>query len=271
MPKKEFQDYLSLRDSLSEANKSLILRQPQLEAVRSRVESARAAVKQAELDLQRTTVRAPFDAQILSRNVNVGSLVAPGDNLGRLVGMDTYWVEATVPQSKLRWLSFPEDDRSGSDVRIRNRTAWPDSSFRSGELFRLVGALENQSRMARVLISVPDPLAQRSDYSDEPAMMIGSFVEATIKGKELDNVIRLNRDYVRSDETVWTMEDRQLQINDVNILFSDRQYAYISEGLGAEDQVVVTNLATVVEGAPLRLESEVQDNVASADTAMQSN
>lgn len=266
---KEFQDYQSIRDTLSEENKALILRQPQLEAVRARVESARSAVEQAELDLERTTVLAPFDAHILNRNVNLGSQVGPGDSLGRLVGLDTYWIEATVSQSKLRWMTFPQDGQSGSEVRIRNRTAWSEDSFRTGRLFRLVGALENQTRMARVLISVPDPLAYSSKNHDKPALMIGSFVEAAIKGSELENVIRLNRDYIRSNETVWVMENQKLQIYNVNILFSDEQYAYINEGLDVDDRVVTTNLATVVEGAPLRLEGAKDTPV--AESAGQTN
>lgn len=251
---KEYQDYQTISDSLSESNKALILRQPQLEAIRSRVEAARAAVEQAELDLQRTTVQAPFDAHILSRNVNIGSLVGTGDSLGRLVGLDTYWVEASVPQSKLRWLTFPDDGETGSEVRIRNRTAWDENEYRTGQLFRLVGALEDQTRMARVLIKVPDPMAYDEQNSGKPPLMVGSFVETTIGGSELENVTRISRDYVRSDQTVWVMQDQKLQIRDVDIIVSDEEYAYIREGLDENDRVVTTNLATVVEGAPLRLE-----------------
>ena len=103
-------DYQLLNETLSEEQEALILRKPQLNAARSAVEDARAAVNQAELDLQRTAIKAPFDAHILSRNVNVGSQVSPGENMGRLVGMDTYWVEATVPLAKLRRLKFPKDE-----------------------------------------------------------------------------------------------------------------------------------------------------------------
>ncbi|NBC02689.1 MAG: efflux RND transporter periplasmic adaptor subunit, partial [Bacteroidetes bacterium] len=91
------QDYELLDDSLTNENRSLVLREPQLNAARSNVQSAEAAVEQAELNLERTTIRAPFDAYILSRNVNLGSQVSPGDELARLVGRDTYWIETTVP------------------------------------------------------------------------------------------------------------------------------------------------------------------------------
>lgn len=247
------QDYQLLGDTLSPENRSLVLREPQLNSARASVEAAQTAVEQARLNLRRTTITAPFDAQILSRNVNVGSQVASGDNLARLVGVDRYWVEATVPLSKLRHLSVPTDGARGSPVRIRNRTAWPSDAYRTGYLYKLIGALEEQTRMARVLIAVPDPQLHQAEAPDRPRLMIGAYVEARIEGEQLTNVIRLNRDYVREDDTVWVMENKKLRIRDVEVVFRDARYAYIDEGLSEDAQVVTTNLATVSEGAQLRL------------------
>ena len=250
------EEYRLYGDTLSEQNRSLVLREPQLESVKASVQSARAAVEQAELNLQRTTIRAPFDAQILDRNVNVGSQVAPGDDLGRLVGVDSYWVEASVPLSKVRWLNFSEDGgQRGSEVRVRNRTAWPEGEFRRGYLDQLVGALEGQTRMARVLVTVPDPRGYQSGSANRPSLMVGSFVEANMEGKELAEVVRLDRDYLREDETVWVMHDGKLQIREVDIVFQDARYAYISSGLQDGDQVITTNLSTVTEGAPVRTQA----------------
>lgn len=254
-------EYQLRGDTLSEENRAPAVREPQLDAAQSRVESARAAVRQATLNLQRTTITAPFDAQILSRNVNVGSQVAPGDALGRLVGLDEYWVEATVPVSKLRWLSIPENGGGGSTVRIRNRTAWEAEASREGQLFRMVGTLENETRMARVLITVTDPLSYRAANAEAPTLMIGAYVEAQMQAEPLHNVVRLNRDYVREEETVWVMEDGKLRIRDVSIVFRDAQYAYIESGLKDGARVVTTNLSTVSDGAPLRLEGSESESL----------
>lgn len=259
--RKEYQLY---GDTLSEKSKALVLRRPQLDAVKARLAAARAAVDQAELDLERTTITSPFDAHILSRNVNIGSQVAAGENLGRLVGVDTYWVEATVPLSKLRWLSF-SDEGKGSEVKIRNRTAWEEGVYREGSLYQLVGALEDQTRMARVLISVPDPHATQAGSRDLPRMMIGSFVEADIRGQKLSGVVRINRDYIRQDDTVWIMDEGKLRIKEVNIVLKDAQYAYINSGLNERDKIVTTNLTTVSEGAGLRVE-EKNENISKRDT-----
>lgn len=261
------QDYQLLGDTLSEERRQLVLRQPQLQSVQARVKAAETAVQQARLNLQRTAIRAPFDAQIMARNANLGSQVSPGQMLGRLVGSDEYWVMVTVPTSKLRWLQFPEGQaKQGSRVRLYDETAWPDSSYREGQLYQLMGSLEGQTRMARVLVAVPDPLSE-----EEPRLMLGAFVEASIEGEVLPDVVRLNRDYLREDETVWVMQSDTLDIREVDILMQDARYAYIESGLRAGDQVVTTNLSTVTEGAALRREGESATSPDSTDSVHSSN
>lgn len=246
------QDYELLGEEIAPQDQSLVLREPQLNTAQANVEAAEAAVRRGELDLERTNIKAPFDAHILSREVDVGSQVAPGDRLGRLVGVDRYWVTATVPLSQLRWIVPPESGNAGADVRIRDRSAWPEGEFRMGNVDGIVGALEEQTRLARVLVTVPDPLARETP--DKSALIIGAFVEAQIEAEEIADVIRLDRDYLRGNDTVWIMEHGELRIRDVEIVFRDVDYAYIESGLNEGDRVVTTNLATVVEGARLRVE-----------------
>lgn len=252
------QDYELLEETVAPGNEALVLRQPQLETARARVESAEAAVEQAELDLRRTAVRAPFDAHVLSRDVDLGSQVAPGDRLGRLVGTDSYWVEVAVPASKLRFLAIPDGAAdTGSPVRVRNRSAWPEGVVRAGRVDQLLGELAGRTRMARLLVTVPDPLARHGGSgdgaADGPPMILGSFVEARIEAEELPDVVRLDRDYLRKDDTVWVMEDGKLRIRRADVVFRDERYAYVAGGLEDGDRVVTTNLSTVVDGAALRL------------------
>jgi RND family efflux transporter MFP subunit len=250
-------DYQDLKGTISSEYKALVLREPQLKTARARVEAARAAVQRAQLDLDRTRIHAPFAAQVLTRDANVGSQVAPGDNLGQLVGTDFYWVEAAVPVSNVRWIELPDSPKStGSPASVRNRAAWPEGTFRTARVHSLIGALESQTRLARVLLTIADPLAHDEASAGLPPLMVGSYVEARIEGKPIENVIRLEREYLRQNDTVWVKANGVLQIRTVELAFLDKQYAYISEGLSAGDRVVTTNLASVIEGASLRLASE---------------
>ncbi len=252
-------DYKELEGTISSEYKPLVLREPQLNTARSRVEAAEAAVRRAQLDLERTRIRAPFAAHIINREANEGSQVSPGEALGRLVGIEHYWVEATVPVSNLRWIDFSEErDASGSGVHIRNRAAWPEGTFREGSVHRLIGELEDQTRLARVLLTVADPLSHQPESEGLPPLMIGSFVEARIAGLPIQDVIRINRDYVRKDDTIWIDENGTLRIRDLDIVFRDDAFAYVREGLSTMDQVITTNLATVFDGAALRRADSTQ-------------
>ena len=252
------QDFELLGEDIAIGDQALVLRKPQLEQARAQVAAARAAVRKAQLDLERTTVQAPFDAQILSRDVAPGSQISVGETLGHLVGIRQYWVEATVPLNKLAWLDFSKhSDEGGTPVTLHHDTAWREGQTRQGRLQQLIGALDDNARMARVLITVKDPLSLDQD-EDRPPLILGSFVRAGIEGRELRNVIRLERELVRRNSTVWVMRDRKLEIREVDIAFQDRQYAYLRAGLEEGDQVITNNLASVVEGARLRLEDDSQ-------------
>jgi RND family efflux transporter MFP subunit len=251
-------EYERFGEKLPPEKKARVLRKPQLQAAKERVNAARAAVDQAKLDLRRTTVEAPFDARVIRRDINVGSEVAQGDSLGRLIGIDEYWVGVEFPLSKLQWLRFPGKENEGARAKIRNQEAWPAKTHRTGRLFKRVGVLDEDTRMARVLVAVDDPLALDKD-SEKPPLTIGEFVEVEIRGKKLQNVMRLDRDYLRQDETVWVMEDEKLRVKEVDVVVRDEHHAYISEGLTDGAKVVATNISTVVEGAPLRLSSDEED------------
>lgn len=244
-------------DPLSDNETQLVLRKPQLNAVKANIEAARASRNQAQLNLERTTIRAPFDAHILSQNVTVGSQVSQGDDLGRIVGTDSYWVTATVPVSRLQWLKFPEsEDEKGSVVHIENSSAWPSGAQREGFLDRQIGALDNQTRLARVLVRVNDPLATSKELEGAPKLMIGTFVEVNIQADYIPNVVRLDRDLVRSNQTAWVMKDNLLEIRELDIILTDNEYAYVKSGLQDGEHVVTTNLSTVTNGVELRTRSE---------------
>lgn len=250
-------EYRYLDEELSDNNRALVLREPQYEAAKQRVEAARAAVAQAELDLRRTTVRAPFDAHVLRRDLNIGTQISTGDTIGRFVGVDEYWVSIELPLTKLAWITVGGDgEAEGARVTVRNRQAWPEDVVREGRLFRMVGALDENTRMGRVLATIPDPMARAEGAEGKPRLIVGEFLEVTIEGNELDDVVRLNRDYLREDDTVWVMDDGKLRVQEAEVAVRDADYAYVTSGLEDGARVVTTNISTVVDGAELRLRGD---------------
>lgn len=238
-----------LEETIEATNRALVLREPQFASIQAQVSAAQAAVERAKLDLERSRVVAPFDAQILSRSVNVGSQVSPGDELGQLVGIEAYWILAAIPVRSLRWVQFPDAESQGSAVTLRNRDAWGPAAERQAHVTRMIGTLDEQTRLARVLITVPDPLGQKLDV---PPLILDTLIEVQIEGRPIEDVIRLSREYVHDGDTVWVMKNEMLEIRETNIVFRDAEFAYIRGGLASGEEVVTTTLATVADGVGLR-------------------
>ncbi len=247
-------EFALLGEEIDPANRDLVLRVPQIASARAQVTADSVALERARLDLARTEVRAPFDAHILSRSVNLGSQVSAGDELALLVGIEEYWVVATVPRKDLARIDLRDRDGPGSAVRVRDRGAWREGVYRTGQARRLLGVLDAQTRLARLLITIRDPLARAVEG---PPLILGTVVETRIEGRELADVTRLDRGHLREGDAVWVMVDGKLEIRPVEIVFEDARFAYVGSGLRDGDEVVVTDLATVAPGILLkRIESE---------------
>ncbi len=224
----------------------LMLRAPQLKQALAAVASAQAAVAKAKLDLERTVVRAPFNALIIERSVNIGSHVKAQESVATLVGTDEFWVEAAVPLDRLTALHLGEGN--GAEAVVSSQAAggkW------TGRATRLTGKLGENGRMAKVIIAVSDPLGLAGDNSG-PQLMIDDYVNVNIAGKPLKNVIKVPRTALREGENVWVFDSGKLDIRPVKTAWKQADSVFIASGLKSGDMVVMSDLATPVQGMLLR-------------------
>jgi len=242
------EEYELLGDVVDEQNRSLVLREPQIAALEARLEAAVAAEVRAQADLRRTRISAPFDVMVMSRDVDIGSTLAPGESVGRLVGTDRYWVFARVPMRAVRQLELDSPAERAGNV-IARHSAWGPSETRRGRVARLVGGVDERSRLARVLVTLDDPLGLEEDG---PPVLLGTVLRLSIEGRPIEDTVRIEREHVRRDNTAWVMVDGKLDIRSLDIAFEDAAYAYVRGGLDDGDRVVTTTLATVTQGLPLR-------------------
>ena len=140
-----------------------------------------------------------------------------------------------------------------------NHGIWEKDQSREAHLVSLVGSLDNDTRMARILAEVKDPMARGEALKDQPPLILGEFVEVSIQGREVDHAVKLSRDYLRDRDTVWVMAEDKLSVREVEVAFQDADFAYITAGLKDGDKIVTTNISTPVDGEPLRLKPKKQE------------
>ncbi|MBN1804954.1 MAG: efflux RND transporter periplasmic adaptor subunit [Sedimentisphaerales bacterium] len=265
------QEYELLGEIIREEDRELVLREPQLASTRAAQESAQATLEKARLDLARCDIIAPFNAIVQEKHVDFGATVSTNSDLITLTGTDEAWIEVKVWISQLKWLTIPRTNGdSGSGVTIYNNLAWGNGKSRTGRVLCLIGELETQGRLARLLVAVDDPFCLKPQNRDLPQLLMGSYVSAEIEGRTLKSVYPVKRSHFRDNDTVWILNDsNQLDIRHVKVAFLDSDKVYVNEGLNEDEKLVTTDIAAPVEGMPLRIAG--LDNEKSPDQPQDSN
>lgn len=205
------------RSGVTQAPSSpLVFRTLQLEAAQATADNAQYALQTAQRDEKNTHISAPFDAVILSRDVDLGTYVSIGDTLATLNSTDK--VEISVPLSLSQWQNLA-NDKSGevilSDVTTQNQ--W------QGYIARFEQHLDDSSRQRSVVVALDKPFEQATP------LLPGTFLAVQIAGKALNNVIKLPASAVSQEGLIWYVnEQNTLMSIQAQKLFERGDYVYIS-------------------------------------------
>ena len=235
-----------------EAGKALALRQPHLRSAQAAVAAARSGVELAEIQIERTTIRAPFNGLVREENAEVGQLVGPQTALAVLVGTDCFWVRVSVPVEQLEYVAIPgPEGGGGAACKVTCATGRGGSIVRAGRVVRLLGDLDPKGRMARLMVAVDDPLGLRGGGLP---LLVSAYVRVEIEGRAFEDVCALPRKALREDGAVWIMNEAdELEVRPVTVVWRTPESALIRGADVAGARVVVSRIATPVPGMKLRL------------------
>ena len=240
----------------------LALRKPQLAQAKANLDAAKASLDIALLSLDRTTLKAPFDAIVTMRNTNLGNVIAAQSQLAMLVATDEYWINIDISLRDLPWLSFP-DNAIGSTGTKAIVTLGNQRGLREGEVFKQTGLIDEQSHLAGVIVRVPNPLSLEKDEDIRvPSLVLGDYVPVKLIGKTLTGVARIPQQYVHKDnheDTVWLEQGGRLVIQPITLVYKDRTYAYVTEGLEYASKLVTSNIITPVAGIDIIVQNNGGD------------
>ncbi|MEM1160151.1 MAG: efflux RND transporter periplasmic adaptor subunit [Pseudomonadota bacterium] len=236
-----------LSRNLTQEQRDLVLRKPQMAQLQAQRAAAVALRDQALNAVERAEVIAPFDAIVLSETVAPGAMLAQGTEVATFVAADQFHVTMALPPSALSWISLD----GTQTVTLRKDGVWPEGETRSGRIVRLSSQLSQTGRMAEVIVEVPDPLGTK------PALLLGSFVKGTVEAPAISGAVALKRANLRDDDTVWVMTpDDKLAIRPVDVVWRGADKVLVTDGLAPGDRVVETLLSTFTEGMSLRTRAE---------------
>lgn len=208
-----------------EPNSPLVLREPQLAAQQAVVENAKISLKKAQQDLEKTIIRAPFNALIVERYIQPGSYAQVGTSVAELYSTDL--VEIDIPLSMKQWQTLPKltnSDLSNQDQLQRSVTLYSADGENSwqGYVTRVEQHVDATSRQRSLIIAVEKPFEQ------EVGLFPGTFVQAYIEGAVLDNTWELPASAISQQGDLWYLtENNQLNKVPANKVFEKSGSVYV--------------------------------------------
>lgn len=210
---------------------------------------ARASLEQADRDLSRTKLRAPFDGLVRNERVNVGQFITRGESIGTIYATDYVEVRLPISVDQLGFLGLPVSTRGQITPNQRpsvtliadfgdTRTLW------EGYLVRLEAEFDESSRMVYGVVRL-----QLDDDGESPLLPVGLFVQAEIRGRRVDQVIRLPRSAMRDNNQVLVVDsDDRIHFRQVSLVRQEHDDVLISDGLKDGELVSISAVQTAVDG-----------------------
>jgi RND family efflux transporter MFP subunit len=234
---------------MEDVNQALVLREPHLRRAEALMAKARNDIEEAELQLARTVIHAPFNAMVVEESVEIGQLLSPGSEICELVGTDEFWIQVTLPLSELKWVQFPDENHPGAGASVILDTGQGEPVRWQGEVLRLLSDLDPLGRMARLIVSVQDPLGIEARVDGKPPLLLGSYVKVEINAGELENTLRIPRSALREGSRIWVVgNDNLLKVLPAKVLWPEKDTVLIANSLENGDQLVVSDLRVALPG-----------------------
>lgn len=204
-----------------------------VEKAEALLESAKLKVTLAEVQLDQTRIRMPFDGRVTDTAVSVGQVVSGRtSSLGGAFAHHQLRVRAQVSTFDLNSLQ---------PVIGRAATVVADGRTYRGEVERVSSMVDLETRLASLYLRLLDQ--ETLELLPPP----GTFVDVTVAGPMRDSVFVLPEAAMQINASVWLVDDRQLvSFTPTSLGYGDD--AWIVNAFDARDGIVVGSVSGAREG-----------------------
>ena len=263
---RERRNYLQQQQAVQEIENTIA----QLPAERHRIEAElareQARLKQAQRDLPRTRIKAPFDLRVSSVASETGQFVRVGETLMEGDGIDATEVEAEVPIQQFRAildpLVSPETDspakldellpRMGltAEVRLRGTGDQTAAARWQASVDRISNAIDARTRTVGVVARVEAPYA-KARPPEKPPLVKGMYVEVGFCAPPREPAVVLPRASLHEGRVYVANEEGRLAVREPSVQFRHGDFIVVSEGIRAGDSVLVSDPVPAIAGMKL--------------------
>ena len=203
---------------------------------------------------------------MLSKSVDVGQYVSPGNQLARVYAVDIAEVRLPLTASHYARLELPAIYRGENPTVAEGPPVVfileiGDTVHRwQGRVVRPEGSVDARSRQQFVVAQIRNPYGRNAQ--NRPPLKVGSFVQAEIEGETLQDVFVVPRSLIRENSYLLLVHSDEkgdvLRRRDVHIVWQTDEVAVIDKGLSAGEVLCLTLVPMALEDYPVRAVPETE-------------
>lgn len=221
---------------------ALVAKEPQIRAIRARLAAARASVRLAETNLERTRITAKNRIRIIESTIELDQLVVPGGQYGSFYVKDALRIRASAESSIVADLGLAP----GKTVGVR--TDGPSERQFEAAISSIGAALDDRTRLLPLIIEVPE------DVDLAP----GVFVMVSVRGDETDGVFKLPASAMASRTSVWRVASGRLEEVEVGIVDTADNFVVV-RAFNTKDGIVISQVPTSFVERPVKIRNTVEN------------
>ncbi len=210
-------------------------------------EDAQANSEQAQENVKRTVLRAPFTGLVRSENIDIGQFASRGQAIATLYANDVVEVRLPIADRQLAFLNLPPL-RNGNFPEDMQPTVKLSADYGGqvrqwfGKIVRAEAEIDTSSRMVHLVARV-------ESSRDSQDLSVGLFVTAEIAGLAVENIVRLPRSATRNDNQVLVVDtENRLRFRDIQPLRLYKEIVLVNAGLTPGERVCISTVQTAIDG-----------------------
>lgn len=233
---------------------ALVLRKPYLEAAKARVESAKQDELKARRDVDRTEIKAPFDAGVRAVNVEIGSVVNAGMMVAELYSSSELEVRLPLSLEDFGFVARDEKGMVRGGVKLTGKIGTRTFEW-NAEPVRVDPEIDRNTLSASVVVKV---LANEGGEFLLPP--VGLFLDADMEGEMLDDIAEIpRRALMEGGRVVVVGKEGKIDFREVELVRMTEKTAVIHSGLESGEKIVLTRLSAPVVGMEVAPEEPAEE------------
>ena len=264
-------EYLAQVEAIQNLKNSISIVAPQIKGLQAMMRQSELQKDQALRDIERTTIKAPFDMRMGNVQLEIGQFVSAGEELFSGYSGEQVEVEVQLPLQDIHRLLISQVGDEATRKKLSPATFKEMFKFEAlvkvagiepyhGKFLRVREVVDSQTKMVGFVVGVKNKKPSEQERP-QPPLLEGAFCDVDIFGDSMPDQVVVPRRAIRNG-SVYVVDDKsRLATRKVEVAFTQSDYAVVTSGLDGGEKLVIVNPSPAIIGMlvdPVMAEEEAK-------------